>query len=80
MTSVAWGTRLELTCSYGVGRRGVRACRRSATYAMFVRTREGRVEQVATWRSLPGRTMQLAAATAAARDDIASVEVRTPTG
>ena len=47
---------------------------------LFVRTRDGHSEQVGTWRSLEGRTMRLAAATAARREDIASVEVRTADG
>jgi hypothetical protein len=79
LTSVAWGTRLDLTCRYPRtdhtwGEPDV------PSYAMFVRTRDGKVEQVATWRALPGRTMRLAAATAASRDDIASVEIRTMGG
>jgi anti-sigma factor RsiW len=77
LTSVAWGTRLDLTCDYeadGYEEAG------GATYALVVRTRDGRVEQVATWRGLPGRTMQLDAATATRREDIASVEVRTADG
>ena len=43
-------------------------------------TRDGRSEQVATWKSLPGKTMRLAAATATSRADIASVEMRTASG
>jgi hypothetical protein len=45
-----------------------------------VRDRDGKVEQVATWRALPGKTMHLDAATATSREDIASVEVRTADG
>jgi hypothetical protein len=47
---------------------------------MFVVTNDGQVEQVATWRALPGKTMRLAAATAANREDIRSVEIRLMTG
>jgi hypothetical protein len=79
MTNVSWGTKLDLTCSYkdwpadwGTPSEPV--------YVMFVRTRDGHTEQVATWRGLPGKTMRLAAATATSRDDIASVEVRTADG
>lgn len=79
MTSVLWGTKLELTCSYGSGG-GEYDLPPEATYAMFVRTREGPFEQVASWRALPGKTMQLDAATAARQDDIASVEVRDANG
>ena len=49
-------------------------------YTLFVRTRDGPTEQVGSWRSVGGKTMRLSAATAASRDDIASVEVRTPDG
>lgn len=72
---VAWGTRLDLACSYAAASDG-----RPATYVLVVRTRDGRTEQVATWRGLPGRTMRLSAATAARAADISSVEVRTSDG
>jgi hypothetical protein len=76
--SVPWGTRLDLTCTYdSIGRYGGLPPRK---YSLVVRTRDGRTEQIATWRALPGKTMRLAAATAASRKDIVSVEVRTPDG
>jgi hypothetical protein len=78
LASVPWGTRLDLACSYapaGPGDDGA-----AASYALFVQTRDGRSEQVATWRALPGRTMTLTAATSATRDQIRSVEVRTADG
>jgi hypothetical protein len=77
-TPVLWGTKLDLTCTYkGGGDYGTPPVR---TYAMFVRTTDGREQQVASWRGVPGRTMRLAAATAADRKDIISVEVRTSRG
>lgn len=79
VTSVPWGTRLDLTCSYPVGEESY-AAPSDATYALVVQTRGGRTEQVATWRALPGRTMQVTAATAADRSSIALVEVRTDDG
>jgi putative zinc finger protein len=77
LTQVLWGTRLDLTCTYAEAEPDAGP---EPRYAMFVRTRAGREEQVATWRGLPGKTMRLAAATAADRDDITSVEVRTLAG
>ena len=78
--SVTWGTRLDLTCTYApTGYQGYHLPRR-VTYALFVRTRDGRTEQVGTWRSLEGRTMRLTAATSTRRANIASVEVRTTDG
>lgn len=77
--TVPWGTRLTLQCTYppsldGYGGGG------TPGYVMVVRTRDGGEREVATWNAVPGRAVQLTAATAAARDDIASVEVRTDTG
>jgi hypothetical protein len=78
LETVPWGTRLTMTCSYAG--RDEYATPAPTGYAMFVHTRDGDTEQVATWKPLPGRTMTLAAATAAQRKDITSVEVRTTEG
>ena len=77
LTSVAWGTRLDLTCSYDDADHDYAS---PEAYALVVHTRDGGSQQVATWKSLPGRTMQLAAATSATSADIASVEVQTSEG
>ena len=47
---------------------------------MFVHTADGGTEQVASWKAVPGKTMQLSAATASDADDITNVEVRTAAG
>jgi hypothetical protein len=78
LTSVGWGTRLDLTCSYPATSYG--SDQDDFGYVMFVRTRDGRLEQVASWRAHSGKTMRLTAATAAIRDDITSVEIRTASG
>lgn len=78
LTSVAWGTRLDLTCSYGSEPRYAEEA--PSTYVLVVRSSSGDTQQVATWRALPGRTMRLTGATALAADDIASVEVQAPDG
>lgn len=75
---VPWGTRFDLTCSYAASDEYGQLA--STSYAMFVHTRDGQTEQVATWNALPGRTMKLAAATATQRSDITFVEVRTTDG
>ena len=79
MEEVPWGTRLDLVCSYevpggGYGEGSV------PSYTMAVRTRDGSWEQVAGWRAVPGRTITITGATAAGRDDIVTVAVRTPSG
>ena len=76
---VGWGTRLALTCTYSSSDEGYSEPRWES-YSLFVRTRDGRAEQVASWLALPGRTMTLDAATASRWGDIASVEVRTADG
>jgi len=80
LTSVAWGTRLDLTCSYDEPSGGYQHDEPPPTYSLVVRTHDGRVEQVATWKALPGRSMHLTGATALDSEQIASVEVRTTQG
>lgn len=83
LTGVAWGTKLDLTCSYakgGSGDDGRYTAPTASAYALVVHTREGGVEQVATWKGLPGKTMRLTGATATGRTDITSVDVRTSDG
>ena len=83
LTGVAWGTKVDLTCSYpeGSGNDGKwTGPGASSAYALVVHTRAGREEQVATWKALPGKTMRLTGATATGRTDITSVDVRTSDG
>jgi hypothetical protein len=79
LQSVAWGTKLQLACTYSPDA-GWTTRPHAPTYTLYVRTRDGKSEEVGTWRSVEGHTMQLTAATAARRQDIASVEVRTASG
>jgi hypothetical protein len=78
--SVTWGTRLDLTCTYAPSEEHYHHLPHRVTYALVVRTRDGRTEQVGTWRSLEGRTMRLTAGTSSRRNQIASVQVRTAEG
>jgi hypothetical protein len=71
LTPVAWGTRLDLTCSYPRGT----VWYEGGGYALVVHTKDGRSQRVATWNGLPGQSMQVSGATAAWKKDIASVEV-----
>ena len=76
LTPVAWGTRLDLTCSYPAGA----AAYVGGSYALVVHTKDGRTQRVATWNGLPGQSMKVSGATAASKQDIRSVEVTTTTG
>jgi Putative zinc-finger len=76
---VPWGTRLDLTCSYVAGAHEYELPAQ-ATYALVIQTRDGRTQQIATWRAIPGRTLQLSAATAANPTEIALVVVRSEDG
>jgi hypothetical protein len=71
LTSVAWGTQVDLSCSYPSGTPAYEG----GAYALVVHTKDGRSERVATWNGLPGRTMSVTGATAAWTQNIASLEV-----
>ncbi|MEN3121479.1 zf-HC2 domain-containing protein [Janibacter sp. LM] len=78
LESVAWGTRIEVTCTYE--QEAGHTLAYEPEYALVVRREGGATERVATWRGLPGRTMHLSAATATGRGDIESVEMRSEDG
>jgi hypothetical protein len=74
---MAWGTRIDLTCSYRSQGNYPTA---GAPYAMVVIDRHGDAQQVATWRALPDRPLTVMGASSQSRQDIASVEIRTMDG
>jgi len=77
LVDVAWGTRIDLTCTYNPKERGPSDGR---PYALVVIDRSGAVQQVATWKALPGRELTVTGASSLARRDVAAVEVRTLSG
>jgi hypothetical protein len=79
LEQVTWGTRMLVTCTYDSAWVDVELPD-EVDYLLFVTTREGRTEQVGSWRSVDGTTMKVPAATSVVRDDIATVEVRTAGG
>jgi hypothetical protein len=76
LTTVGWGTRLDLTCSYADEGSDSYHDQAPPTYTMVVTRSDGSTEQVASWKALPGKTMHLSAATAASTGAISDVEVR----
>lgn len=79
LEQVRWGTRMLLTCTYEPSWVEY-DLPPEVDYTLFVRSVSGRTEQVGSWRSVAGTTMEVPAATSVTRADIASVEVRTTDG
>lgn len=77
LVDMAWGTRIDLTCSYNA--KGSYAAGGSP-YALVVIDRRGDEQQVATWKALPDRELTVLGASSLARADIAAVEIRTLSG
>jgi hypothetical protein len=80
LDAVSWGTRLDLTCTYGPESANYHDLPPSVTYALVVHTRDGHAERVGTWRAQRDRAMQFTAGTSTNERDIASVEVLTAGG
>jgi hypothetical protein len=75
LTEQRWGTRIDLTCTYsGNGYDGW------VWYALLVRTENGPLEQVGTWRAEPGEEMHVTMAASVPPKEIASVVVRAASG
>lgn len=79
LEQVTWGTRMLLTCTYDKDWGDIELPD-EVDYLMYVTAADGHTEQVGSWKSVSGTTMRVPAATAVARDDITSVEVRTTDG
>lgn len=75
LESVAWGTRLTLSCTYPELEHWYDGPP-AASYSMVVRTRGGKTYEVASWRPVLGKTMQVEGATSVTAERIAVVEVR----
>ena len=65
LEQVAWGTRMLLTCTYDKDAVEVELPEQ-VDYLLFVTASDGRSEQVGSWTSLSGATMEVPAATSVA--------------
>lgn len=74
LTEKAWGTRIDLTCTYGGHDYDV------TSYVMQVRSVDGTVQQVGTWLARPGRETRVTMATEMSPADVERVVVRTAGG
>ena len=79
LESVAWGTRLTLSCTYPALEHWYDGPP-PASYAMFVGTGPGKLQEVASWRPVLGKTMQVEGATSTTAEAITLVEVRNDHG
>jgi anti-sigma factor RsiW len=77
LVDLAWGTRIDLTCTYAA--RG-RSPAGGFPYALVVVDRAGAAQQVATWKALPNRRLTVLGTSSRSRADIAAVEIRTLKG
>lgn len=78
LTGVAWGTRLDLECSYASDG-GSESPAEGRPYSLIVIGADGQASTVSTWRALPGSTARLSAATALDADQISAIEIRSLT-
>jgi hypothetical protein len=77
LTSVAWGTRIDMHCAYGTGNDWANPSDEGDwDYTLWVVGRDGQASQVSTWKATSGSQVQLSAATALPLSGIATVEVR----
>lgn len=72
---VAWGTRIELDCSYAESP-AVEAPEAGWTYGLFVVGEDGARTELSTWRAAPGASARLEAGTALGAEEIAALEIR----
>jgi Putative zinc-finger len=79
MTPVAWGTRMVVTCHYPRPS-GTTGGLMRGRYMLVVHTTDGRREQAASWRSIPGQVMELPGSTSASLSQISRVDVTWPDG
>ncbi|MEP7036354.1 MAG: zf-HC2 domain-containing protein [Dermatophilaceae bacterium] len=77
LVDMAWGTRIDLTCSY---RSDGRYLADGVPYTLVVINRAGAGQQVAAWTALPDHKLTVLGASSLARADITAVEIRTTSG
>ena len=74
LTGVAWGTKVELKCSYPEN------YTEDDTYMLVVIDKSGHLQRIGSWKVLPGHTSTMNASTDIAATDIGRVEVQAPDG
>jgi anti-sigma factor RsiW len=80
LTSVAWGTRIDLDCRYPDGPASAGMPKGGWTYVLAVIGQDGQTTSVSTWRAGPGSVSKLSAGTALDVAGIRSVQIRSTSG
>lgn len=81
LTSVPWGTRIAMTCTYGTESSRLSSTAHSSTirYALYITDRSGTTTRVSSWNAGPGSTVHTDGSVDTAVSEIASVELRSLT-
>jgi hypothetical protein len=77
LTSVGWGTKVDMTCHYGPASGSYAPTRKS--YALWVVSTDGTSSELSSWSAASNSTVKLSAGTSVPVDDIASLQVRSVT-
>ena len=80
LTSVGWGTRIDMDCEYRPSAPGPNGGYGPVEYAMWVVDSDGAETPLSTWSANPNGTVSVTAGTALAIEDIAEIEVRDASG
>lgn len=80
LTSVEWGTRIEMNCGYHPPAPGADGGYAPVSYALWVVDRDGAESSLSTWTASAGGTVSITADTALTLSEIAQLEVRSATG
>lgn len=75
LTTVGWGTKVDMTCRYGPASSGGYGNIRSS-YALWVVQTDGTASELSSWSAASNSTVKLSAGTSSPVTDIASVQVR----
>jgi anti-sigma-K factor RskA len=75
LTTVGWGTKVDMNCSYGEAAAGTPESTRW-NYALWVVARDGAASELSSWSAKSDSTVNLTAGTAVPVDQIAEVQVR----
>lgn len=86
LTEVGWGTKIRVNCSYPAGEQnlqgptGDRYAESAAGYALVLTDLQGRESQVATWGAVPGKEIELQAATVLRPGQISRIQITAQDG